>query len=141
MIIAVDFDGTLCDNAWPGIGKPNGRLIALLIAARSRGDKVILWTCREGRLLLEALDWCRVQGLAFDAINRNAQKYKHAKHKVVADVYIDDRGMSAKEYICRNGKISSNWNTRKDTLPKMRGCTGCGGGGGCSSTGNNSTIS
>lgn len=22
-IIAVDFDGTLCENAWPGIGAPN----------------------------------------------------------------------------------------------------------------------
>lgn len=141
MIIAVDFDGTLCDNAWPGIGKPNGRLIALLIAARSRGDKVILWSCREGKLLEEAVEWCRVQGLAFDAINKNAQKYDHAKHKIVADVYIDDRSMSAEEFICRNGKISSNWNTRKDTLPKGRGCTECGAGGGCTNTGKSCTKS
>ena len=26
-IIAVDFDGTLCENDWPNIGKPNFHLI------------------------------------------------------------------------------------------------------------------
>lgn len=141
MIIAVDFDGTLCDNAYPGIGKANTHLIALLIAARSRGDKVILWTCREGKLLDEAADWCRFHGLAFDAINRNALKYKHAKHKIVADVYIDDRAMSAKEYVCRNGKISSNWNTQNGTHPKTRDCTACGAGAGCTNTGKSCTRS
>lgn len=29
-IIAVDFDGTLCENNWPGIGAPNEELIEYL---------------------------------------------------------------------------------------------------------------
>ena len=29
-IIAVDFDGTLCENKWPEIGMPNEELQALL---------------------------------------------------------------------------------------------------------------
>lgn len=29
-IIAVDFDGTLCENKWPEIGEPNKELIAYL---------------------------------------------------------------------------------------------------------------
>ena len=27
-IIAVDFDGTLCENKWPDIGKPNEKIIS-----------------------------------------------------------------------------------------------------------------
>lgn len=30
-IIAVDFDGTLCENKWPEIGEPNTELIGYLI--------------------------------------------------------------------------------------------------------------
>ena len=32
---AVDFDGTLCRNAWPDIGEANTELIEQLILARS----------------------------------------------------------------------------------------------------------
>ena len=45
-IYAVDFDGTLCENAWPEIGKPNDALINRMIELREEGNKVILWTCR-----------------------------------------------------------------------------------------------
>lgn len=48
---AVDFDGTLCENAYPEIGAPNLPLIDKLISRRRLGAKVILWTCREGELL------------------------------------------------------------------------------------------
>ena len=33
-IIAVDFDGTLCENKWPEIGEPNTELISYLIEMR-----------------------------------------------------------------------------------------------------------
>ena len=54
-IIAVDFDGTLCSECYPAIGMPNLPLFALLKGARRQGKKVILWTCRCGDLLEEAL--------------------------------------------------------------------------------------
>ena len=50
MIYAVDFDGTLCSNAWPDIGEPNTRLIEFLKRERLRGNNVILWTMREGNI-------------------------------------------------------------------------------------------
>lgn len=43
-IIAVDFDGTLCENMWPGIGAENTPIIKELIQHRENGDKVILYT-------------------------------------------------------------------------------------------------
>ena len=44
--IAVDFDGTLCENKWPDIGNANLELIEQLKYAKGKGAKLILWTCR-----------------------------------------------------------------------------------------------
>ena len=49
-IIAVDFDSTIAFDAWPNITdktKPNLVVIDWLKKRKSKGDKVILWTCRE----------------------------------------------------------------------------------------------
>lgn len=48
MIFAVDFDGTLSFGQWPEVGPANDGLIRLLKKRRLTGDKLILWTCREG---------------------------------------------------------------------------------------------
>lgn len=71
-IIAVDFDGTLCENKWPEIGEPNTELISYLIEMRKTFDaKIILWTCRAGEMLDKAVNWCSEHGLEFDAVNEN----------------------------------------------------------------------
>ena len=54
-IYAVDFDGTLCENIWPNIGDPKSDVIYMLKKLRKEGNKLILWTCREGALLDEAV--------------------------------------------------------------------------------------
>ena len=41
-IIAVDFDGTLCENKWPEIGKANKEMITYLKDRQANGDKLIL---------------------------------------------------------------------------------------------------
>ena len=71
MIIAVDFDGTLCRECYPEVGVPNMKLINFLINRRVLGDKLILWTCREDKMLADAIKWCRQLGLEFDAVNDN----------------------------------------------------------------------
>ena len=70
-IIAVDFDGTLCENKWPEIGELNDELITYLRKRQMEGDKIILWTCRTGELLDRAVAICYSQGLIFDAVNEN----------------------------------------------------------------------
>lgn len=93
-VIAVDFDGTLCTDAWPDIGKPNMPLIRFLIRWQENGNKVILWTCREDAMLWMAVDWCAEHGLHFDAVNCNLPErislYGNDCRKVGADYYIDD---------------------------------------------------
>ena len=94
-VIAVDFDGTLCENRYPKIGAPNGALIEQLREEQESGALVILWTCRDGKLLEEAVSWAKKQGLRFDYVNRNAPEriraYRGDTRKISADVYVDDR--------------------------------------------------
>ncbi|HAG68503.1 MAG TPA: hypothetical protein DCL38_00855 [Lachnospiraceae bacterium] len=94
-IIAVDFDGTLCLDCYPEIGAPNLRLIRILKELRLGGSRLILWTCRCGEPLRNALKWCEYHGLVFDAVNENLpeilEKYGTDSRKIFADVYIDDR--------------------------------------------------
>ena len=71
MIIAVDFDGTLCANEWPAIGAPRTAVLAYLAARKQQGDSLILWTNRRGERLSEAVQWCEGQGITFDAVNEN----------------------------------------------------------------------
>lgn len=98
-IFAVDFDGTLCENAWPEIGEPNVAMIEYVKALRQKGHKIILWTCREGNDLLKAISWCAEQGLIFDAVNDNLEDTKEwfggNSRKIVAHYYIDDRALPA----------------------------------------------
>ena len=94
-IFAVDFDGVLCYDEWPKIGKPLERNIEYIKALRSFGNKVILWTCRTGLRLDHAVEWCRERGLEFDAVNENLPEviayYGDNPRKISADYYIDDR--------------------------------------------------
>ena len=99
-IIAVDFDGTLCENAWPGIGAPIMPMIEYIKHRAANGAKLILWTNRTGEALLTALDWCESMDIYFDAVNENLQeiieKFGGDCRKIYADEYIDDRAHNAR---------------------------------------------
>ncbi len=94
-IIAVDFDGCLCKDEHPNIGRPNKRIIRKLIRRQRKGAKLILWTCREGRLLQQALRWCMGEGLYFNHVNCNSPEraayYQSDCRKIGADEYWDDK--------------------------------------------------
>ena len=95
MIIATDFDGTLCESAWPYIGEPNTQVIEWLKGQKRSGAKIILWTCRHSERLREALAWCEEMGITIDAVNENlpeiVRKFGFDTRKVFADVYLDDK--------------------------------------------------
>lgn len=99
-IIAVDFDGCLCKSAWPEIGEANTEVIARLRERQKAGDKLILWTCREGTRLDEAIVWCVKLGLTFDAVNANLPEmnaqYGNDSRKIGADEYWDDKAVNVK---------------------------------------------
>lgn len=96
-VIAVDFDGTLCEQAYPKIGAPRHKIIKAAIERRKEGAKLILWTCREGVLLDKAVQWCKGHGLYFDAVNNNIQEridfFGSDCRKIGADEYWDDKNL------------------------------------------------
>ena len=99
MIIAVDFDGTIVEHRYPSIGKEIPFAIYTLKKLQAEHNILILWTAREGRLLQEAIDFCRARGLEFHAVNSNQPDDMQddsfrASRKIKADLYIDDRNVS-----------------------------------------------
>ncbi len=97
MILAIDFDGTLCKDNFPEIGVPYYHRIKAVKELRENGDKVILWTCRTGEALEKAVSWCEKLGLAFDAVNENLpevqEKWGGDTRKAYCDYYIDDKNL------------------------------------------------
>ena len=99
------FDGTLCRDCYPKIGEANEGLIRRLKELRMQGDRLILWTCRSGERLEEALFFCMARGLIFDAVNENLpetiEQFGGDSRKIFADVYIDDRCLGPWEILSR----------------------------------------
>lgn len=98
MIIAVDFDGTIVEHNYPSIGKEIPFAIETLKKLQAERHKLILWSVREGRLLDEAVEFCRERGLEFYAVNRDypEEEKEHNRHfsrKLKADLFIDDRNL------------------------------------------------
>lgn len=95
--IAIDFDGCICTNAFPNIGAPNWSVILKALAEQAAGAGLILWTCREGELLQQAVDACTKWGLHFDAVNDSLPSwidaYGNHPRKVGASEYWDDRAV------------------------------------------------
>jgi hypothetical protein len=98
MIIAIDFDGTIVTNKYPNIGEPNWGVINTIKSHQLKGDKIILWTCRNSDRLVAAVEYCKEYlDLHFDAINENLDEIKviwgNDTRKVYADEYWDDKAV------------------------------------------------
>lgn len=92
------------DVVYPDIGAPNWEIIVAAAAEQIAGAGLILWTCREGELLENALEACARWGLHFDAVNDSLPSWKkfygNETRKVGATEYWDD-----KAYRVQNGKL------------------------------------
>lgn len=97
-IYAVDFDGTLAETRFPEILRPRLYMFMKCKELRKRGNILILWTCRCGKDLEEAVEFCRRYGLEFDYINENVpenvEKWGNDSRKIFAHEYIDDKSWS-----------------------------------------------
>ena len=98
MIIAIDFDGTLVEHKYPEIGREIPFAFETLRRLQQDKHRLILWTVSEGRLLDEALAFCRERGIEFYAVNRDYPEEekganRHYSRKLKADLFIDDRNL------------------------------------------------
>lgn len=96
LILAIDFDGTIVDDAYPKIGKPKIFAFETLKKLQEDGHRLILWTYRCGRKLDEAVKFCEDNGIVFYAINSsflNEEYTNDISRKINADIFIDDRNI------------------------------------------------
>ncbi|WP_068596155.1 BT0820 family HAD-type phosphatase [Vaginella massiliensis] len=96
-IIAVDFDGTIVDDKYPGIGKPKLFAFETLKKLQNDGHRLVLWTYRWGERLDEAVQFCKENGIEFYAINSSFEgevfDLETQSRKINADLFIDDRNL------------------------------------------------
>ena len=92
MIIAVDFDGTLCTDAYPKIGRIISETADIVRRFSERGDTIILYTCKN------AVRWCKKHNIPIDFVNENvperAKIYGSDCRKISADIYIEDKSIN-----------------------------------------------
>lgn len=98
MLIAIDFDGTIVENKYPDIGEERPFAIETLKMLIRDHHRIVLWTCREGQLLDEAIGWCRERGVEFYAVNHDypeetTDNNPYFTRKLKADIFIDDRNL------------------------------------------------
>lgn len=105
-VLTIDFDGCIVEHDFPKIGKPLFAAFEVLKELQNNGYKLILWTCRENvdckvsqQYLTEAVEFCRINGVEFDAVNETLEEYDFRsdydckKRKPHATWYIDDRNV------------------------------------------------
>ena len=95
LTIAIDFDGTIVEEAFPGVGKLKPEADKYINKLYDEGCMIIINTCRTGSYEADAENLLRRKGIKYHYINCNLPKsieyFKQDCRKISADVYIDDR--------------------------------------------------
>ena len=96
VVIAVDFDGTLAQDDFPHVGVQIGAFPWLRRIKEEPDIYLVLWTCRTGTPLQEAVDFCVQMGVEFDSVNEHSplgKEFVNPGRKIGADIYIDDKAL------------------------------------------------
>ena len=101
--LAIDFDGTIVEDAYPAIGKPKIFAFETLKKLQSEGYRLILWTYRSGKALDDAIDFCKKNGVEFYAVNSSFEgevfDAETQSRKIDADLFIDDRNQIGRAHV------------------------------------------
>tara|TARA_R110002020_G_scaffold100855_5_gene238085 strand:- start:16097 stop:16489 length:393 start_codon:yes stop_codon:yes gene_type:complete len=94
-ILAIDFDGTICDSEWPECGPEREMARHFINRLIKEGYGVVINTCREGTALARAIVWLNNHGINYHYVNCNfphlIEEYGADCRKISADLYIDDK--------------------------------------------------
>lgn len=110
-IVALDFDDTCFIDSFPDIGKPNMKVIEKAKDFKENGAEIVLWTCREGKFLKDAIEALKEYGLEVDSANKNAPCFEKrkkkegwgevAENKIFAHIYVDDKAPGSIEHFLK----------------------------------------
>lgn len=97
-VLCIDFDHTLCNSDYPKCGdeiKPICDYIRYI--QQTPYMEIILWTCRSGDTLIDAIKWCKEHGITIHQVNRQGYfddtLYTESR-KVFCNCLIDDTSYS-----------------------------------------------
>jgi hypothetical protein len=126
MTIAVDFDGTIVEHEYPEIGREIPFATDTLRMLIEDRHQLILWSCREGELLQQAIDWCHERGVDFYAVNRDfpeedIERNQHFSRKLKVDLFIDDRNIGGLPDWGTIYRMISEHKTWRDIIRERRG--------------------
>lgn len=99
VVIAVDFDGTVCTASYPEIGIEREGAKEYINKLYNEGYVIVINTCRtdggDYPAAQMAKDFLRIRGIKYHYFNENPdfliELYKCDTRKISADVYIDDK--------------------------------------------------
>ena len=132
-VIAIDFDGCLCEDLYPDIGAPCWPVINRAKQRQKDGWALVLWTCRIGEQLEAAIAACAEWGLSFDAVNENLPEWREAygnnTRKIGATEYWDDKAVVMPVTACTSANAGAALLKQAEILSLERrpeACLGCG---------------
>lgn len=94
-IIAVDFDGTIVEVAYPDIGIIREKAVEYINKLYDEGYGIVINTCRSGEYEQNCINFLKENKIKYHHINENfphlIELYNMDCRKISADCYIDDK--------------------------------------------------
>jgi hypothetical protein len=99
VVLAIDFDGTICTVSYPEIGRERVGAKEFINKLYDEGYLIVINTCRSdgGEHKAETMvrEFCKLRGIKYHTVNENLdfliEHYGCDTRKISADVYIDDK--------------------------------------------------
>jgi hydroxymethylpyrimidine pyrophosphatase-like HAD family hydrolase len=97
LVLGIDFDGTIVEEAFPNIGAIKPRTVELMEKAMWAGHLIVVWTARSGQAEIDAINFLKENKIPYHYVNENPEDPYAIKgeqgRKIFCDYYLDDRGI------------------------------------------------
>jgi len=93
LVLAIDFDGTIVQDAYPNIGKLKPFASSIIrFLYYDYNCEIVIWTCRSGKEEIDCENFLIENNIPFTTINKNtpsviARWNNDDSRKVYADIY------------------------------------------------------
>lgn len=116
MIICVDFDGTCVKHEYPLVGADIGAVPVLKRLVAS-GNELVLFTMRDGKELVDAVEWFEKNGIPLYGVNVNPTQHEWTSSpKAYGHLYIDDAALGVPTFTVANERPYVNWKAVENML-------------------------
>jgi len=102
LVVAIDFDGTIVEHGYPGIGKLFDYAKEMINwLYDSNNYYIIIWSCRAAKDEQDMIQFLNDNGIKYHAVNENCPEFLSVcnsethgtPRKIYYDVLVDDRSL------------------------------------------------